>query len=96
MRPEIADLVCTNVYSEFELKDDASVQKHENIKGITTNMYFFDHRYPEEHDDNKKSYSNKEEDNFVTKCCHYLLKHYIPNEITVLTAYASQAMLLKE
>ena len=96
MRPEIADLVRANIYSKLKLKDDASVQKYDNIKGITTNMYFFDHRYPEEYDDNKKSYSNKEEGNFVTKLCHYLLKHYKPNEITVLTAYSSQAKLLNE
>ena len=96
MRPEIADLVRANIYSKFELKDDASVQKYKNVKGITTNMYFFDHNYPEEHDDNKKSYSNKEEGNFVAKLCHYLLKHYKPNEVTVLTAYASQAKLLNE
>ena len=96
MRPEIADLVRTHVYSKIKLKDHSSVQKYDNIKGITTNMYFFDHKYPEKRDEKTKSYFNEEESNFIIKLCHYLLKHYEHNKITVLAAYASQVELLKE
>ena len=59
-------------------------------------MYFFDHRYPENMDENTKSYYNEEEGNFVIKLCHYLLKHYKHNKITVVAAYSSQVRLLKE
>ena len=96
MRPEIADLVRTNVYSDIKLMDDKCVKEYENIKGVTTYMYFFDHNYPEKSDESTKSYSNKQEGNFVAKFCDYLLKHYKPNEITVLTAYASQVKLLQQ
>ena len=96
MRPEIADLVRTHVYSEVELKDHPSVQKYDNIKGITTNMYFFDHKYPEKLDESAKSYFNEEEGHFIIKLCHYLLKHYKHNKITVLAAYSSQVDLLEE
>jgi len=96
MRPEIADLIRTNVYSSCKLKDHISAQKYDNIKGITTNMYFFDHKYPEKWIKSTKSYSNKEEGIFIAKLCGYLLKHYKPSEITVLSAYGSQVRLLKE
>ena len=96
MRPEIADLVRRHVYEKFELKDDPSIQNYDDIKGITTNMYFFDHAYPEKMDENDKSYCNKEEGNFVIRLCRYLLKHYKHNKITVVAAYSSQVRLLKE
>lgn len=95
MRPEIADLVRRHVYDN-ELKDHPSVKEYDDIKGITTNMYFFDHIYPEKMDENNKSYYNEEEGNFVIKLCRYLLKHYKYNKITVVTAYTSQVRLLKE
>ena len=98
MRPEIANLVRRHVYDKLKikLKDHSSVQEYDNIKGITTNMYFFDHMYPEKMDENTKSYYNEEEGNFVIKLCRYLLKHYKHNKITIIAAYASQVKLLEK
>ncbi|XP_065915016.1 NFX1-type zinc finger-containing protein 1-like [Dysidea avara] len=95
MRPEIADLVRPHVYRD--LKDHDSVLGYENIRGIASNVYFFDHHYPEKLNRRSKSYFNEEEANLVAGLCDYLLKQgYEPCNITVLAAYTSQVNLLKK
>ena len=94
MRPEIAGLVCPYIYPT--LLNHESVLRYENIRGITTNMYFFDHQYPEAENDDLKSHSNAEEAKLVVELCDYFLKQgYSSNQITVLTTYTGQLLKLK-
>ena len=95
MRPEIAGLVCPHIYPT--LLNHESVLQYENIQGVTTNMYFFQHEHPEEENDELRSQSNPEEAKLVVELCRYLLKQgYCPSNITVLTTYTSQLLKLKK
>ena len=94
MRPEIAGLVCPYIYPT--LYNHESVLTYKNVQGITTNMYFFNHQYPEAENDDLKSHSNAEEARLVVALCDYFLKQgYSPSQITVLTTYTGQLLKLK-
>ena len=94
MRPEIAGLVCPFIYSTLLNHD--SVLQYDNVRGVTTNMYFFDHKYPEAVNDDLRSHSNVEEAELVVGLCDYFLKQdYSPSQITVLTTYTGQLLKLK-
>ena len=94
MRPEIAGLVCPYIYPK--LLNHESLFKYEDIREIATNMYFFDHRYPEAENTDLKSHSNEEEAKLAVALCDYFLKQgYSPSKITVLTTYTGQLLKLK-
>ena len=95
MRPEIAGLVCPHIYPK--LLNHESVLRYENIQGVTTNMYFFHHDYPEVENDELRSHSNPEEANLIVELCRYFLKQgYSRSKITILTTYTSQVLKLKK
>ena len=94
MRPEIAGLVCPSIYPTLD--NHKSVLKYESIGGVTTNLHFFNHKYPETSSADTKSYSNVEEAKLVVGMCDYFLKQsYSPSQITVLTTYTGQLLKLK-
>ena len=94
MRPEIAGLVHPYIYPK--LYNHESVLNYEDIQGVTTNMYFFDHKYPEAENTDLKSHSNEEEAKLAVALCDYFLKQgYSPSKITVLTTYTGQLLKLK-
>ena len=94
MRPEIAGLVCPYIYPKID--NHESVLNYEDVRGVATNMYFFDHKYPETENTDLKSHSNEEEAKLVVALCNYFLKQgYSPSKITVLTAYIGQVLKLK-
>ena len=94
MRPEIAELIYPHIYNTLE--NGTIVTEYEDIKGIKTNMYFFNHKYRESKGRNSHSYYNAREADLVAGLCNYLLNQdYKPGEITVLAAYASQVKQLK-
>ena len=93
MRPEIAGLVCPSIYPTLD--NHESVLKYEHIRGVATNLHFFNHSHPETSND-EKSHSNIEEAKLVVGLCDYFLKQdYSPSQITVLTAYTGQLLTLK-
>ena len=94
MRPEIAGLVCPSIYPTLD--NHESVLEYEIIRGVTTNLHFFNHKYPETGNGDTKSYSNVEEAKLVVELCDYFLKQdYSPSQITVLTTYTGQLLILK-
>ena len=95
MRPEIAQLICPHIYPTLE--NDKKVTEYDNIRGIKTNMYFFNHKCKESKHCNSHSYYNTREADLVAGLCNYLLNQdYEPSKITVLAAYTSQvAELMK-
>ena len=95
MRPEIAGLICPHIYSN--LQNAEKVTQYKNIRGIKTNIYFFNHKYKESLKPNSHSYFNAREADLVVGLCNYLLKlDYEPRKITVLAAYASQVTQLQK
>ena len=94
MRPEIAGLVCPYIYPKLLNHD--SVLNYGDVRGVATNMYFFDHTYPEAENTDLKSHSNEEEAKLAVALCDYFLKQgYSPSKITVLTTYTGQLLKLK-
>ena len=93
MRPEIS-VFMNNFYPD--LIDDDSVKNYENIKGMQTNLFFIDHCYREEGDEDSLSKSNIYEAAYLTRLCDYLLKQkYEHTKITVLVAYGGQLLAIK-
>ncbi|XP_064202537.1 NFX1-type zinc finger-containing protein 1-like isoform X2 [Anguilla rostrata] len=95
MRPEIARLLTPHIYDK--LRNHSSVHLYENIKGVTTNVFFVDHDHLEENIQEGHSRQNLHEATFVKALCNYLmLQGYEPSQITVLTTYSGQLLCLKK
>ncbi|XP_019640137.1 PREDICTED: NFX1-type zinc finger-containing protein 1-like [Branchiostoma belcheri] len=89
MRPEFARLLTPHIYESLD--NHESVLNFDNIKGVSSNMFFVDHSYWEAHDSDTKSRSNTHEAQFLAAFCRYLLQQgYRPSQITILTTYTGQ------
>ena len=96
MRPQISKVVSSCIYSG-RLKDHKSTLEYEDIRGMSHNMYFVDHRKPENYDGELKSPANRHEATFLAHLCLYLLQQgYKPEEITVITPYMGQVFRLQD
>ncbi|NXS11506.1 ZNFX1 protein, partial [Neodrepanis coruscans] len=95
MRPEIAELISPHIYRELE--NHPSVLKYENIKGISSNLFFVDHDFPEQEILEGKSHQNTHEAKFLVELCKYFLcQDYQPSQITILTTYTGQLYCLRK
>ena len=95
MRPEIAEL--TKRIYDHEIVDHETVCEFEDIVGVASNLFFIDHCKPEKLEGGLQSYSNSHEADFLVALCKYLLIHgYQPSQITILTMYTGQLLLLQE
>ncbi|NWV22217.1 ZNFX1 protein, partial [Origma solitaria] len=93
MRPEIAQLISPHIYQKLE--NHPSVLEYENIKGVSTNIFFVEHEVPEQEIQEGKSHQNPHEAHFVVELCRYLLcQGYEPSQITILTTYTGQFFCL--
>lgn len=98
MKPEICDLVRGTIYKS--LKDGASVQVQSvqsRIQGMSTNLFCLNHSCTESVGDGETSKANLFEAEYVVQ----LSKHLITvgntsDQITILTAYAAQAQIIRK
>lgn len=94
MRPEFCDLIRETVYTNLNLKDGACVLNYPNVKGISTNFFFFNHTHAENASETSKE--NSHEVDTILSFYKKLLSHgNNANEITILTPYAAQAKEFK-
>ena len=94
MRPEIAELIKPHIYKN--LSNHESVQAYPNVRGISTNLFFINHNYEENKDDNLISHSNAHEASYLVSLCRYLLQQcYKPEEITILVMYTGQLLAMR-
>uniref|UniRef100_A0A8C3MVS2 Zinc finger NFX1-type containing 1 n=1 Tax=Geospiza parvula TaxID=87175 RepID=A0A8C3MVS2_GEOPR len=94
MRPEIAQLISPHIYQKLE--NHPSVLEYENIKGVSTNVFFVEHEVPEQEIQEGKSHQNPHEAHFVVELCKYFLcQGYEPSQITILTTYSGQLFCLR-
>ncbi|XP_036251487.1 NFX1-type zinc finger-containing protein 1 [Molothrus ater] len=94
MRPEIAQLISPHIYQKLE--NHPSVLEYENIKGVSTNVFFVEHEVPEQEIQEGKSHQNPHEAHFVVELCKYFLcQGYEPSQITILTTYTGQLFCLR-
>ncbi|NXQ12565.1 ZNFX1 protein, partial [Peucedramus taeniatus] len=95
MRPEIAQLISPHIYQNLE--NHPSVLEYENIKGVSTNVFFVEHEVPEQEIQEGKSHQNPHEAHFVVELCKYFLcQGYEPSQITILTTYTGQLFCLRK
>ena len=95
MRPEIAAL--TKRIYDHEIVDHESVCEFEDIVGVKHNLFFIDHCKSEILVGGLQSYSNPHEADFLVSFCSYLLvQGYCQSQITILTMYTGQLLLLQE
>ena len=96
MKPKFADFVRI-IYGEEEYKDHENVQNRENVRGIEQDMYFITHNRYEGENKGLKSKYNEYEAKYLAKLCKYLLQQkYNTNQITILTFYLGQVMIIKK
>ncbi|XP_053401223.1 NFX1-type zinc finger-containing protein 1-like [Mercenaria mercenaria] len=95
MRPNISSLLRhKSLYPQ--LRDHENVLKYDNIKGVDENVQFIDHEEPEATQEDSTSYSNPHEAKFIAAMCLYFLNQgYAPEQITVITPYMGQVLLLR-
>ena len=96
MKPKFADFVRI-IYGEAEYQDHENVLNRENVRGIESDMYFITHNRYEGENAGLKSKFNDYEAKYLAKLCKYLLQQqYDTNQITILTFYLGQVMLIKK
>lgn len=94
MRPSISSLLVPHIYEE--LIDHPKVAEYEDIKGISKNLFFVDHRENEICFEGTKTHSNDHEAQFLVALCRYILSQgYEPSQVTILCTYAGQLQSIK-
>ena len=95
MRPEIAAL--TKRIYDHDITDHPSVCQFPDITGLHQNLFFVNHCEPEFLIGGLQSYTNPHEADFLVELCYYLLlQGYRPSQITILTMYTGQLLLLQK
>ncbi|KAJ7332316.1 hypothetical protein JRQ81_014496 [Phrynocephalus forsythii] len=95
MRPEIARLLTPHIYQDLE--NHPSVLQYENIKGVSSNLFFVEHSCLEQEIQEGRSHQNLHEAQFLVELCRYLLcQGYRPSQITILTTYTGQLYCLRK
>ena len=96
MKPKFADFVRI-IYGSEEYIDHNDVSSKEEVKGMENDMYFITHDKLEGENEGLKSKQNDYEAKYLTKLCSYLLKQgYKSDQITILTFYVGQVLLIKK
>jgi len=96
MRPEIAQLVCPHIYKTLINHESVLQYRDVHVKGVSKDLFFIQHDFPESEDTNLMSHSNEHEAKFIVALCSYLLQQgYKPDQITVLTPYVGQLLRIR-
>ena len=96
MKPKFADFVRI-IYGTKEYIDYKDVYNKEDVKGMESDMYFITHNKLEGENEALRSKQNDYEAKYLTKLCSYLVKQgYNSNQITILTFYVGQVLLIKK
>ncbi|KAK0624972.1 hypothetical protein B0T17DRAFT_639113 [Bombardia bombarda] len=98
MRPEISRLI-RGIYPDLE--DHETVKKLPSVVGMRNNLFWLDHRHPEDHsggdDSQKTSKTNAWEVEMSAAFVRHLVRQgeYSPTDIALLTPYAGQLQKLR-
>ncbi|RGB37023.1 P-loop containing nucleoside triphosphate hydrolase protein [Rhizophagus diaphanus] len=99
MRGEISDLIRYTIYPE--LIDGDNTTKYENVRGAQHNVYFIEHRNPEDGSGGEhamKSHVNRYEVKMVVEMVKYFVRNGYtkPDDIAVLTPYLGQMIKIRD
>ncbi|PAA76165.1 hypothetical protein BOX15_Mlig008686g1 [Macrostomum lignano] len=93
MRPEIAKLM-QHIYPG--LQDHVSVLTYPDVMGMSSNLFFMNHKQHEDYVEEMRSRSNQFESEMVVQlACHLVKQGYSQSQITVLTLYSGQLLSIK-
>ena len=96
MKSKFADFVRI-IYGGEDYIDYDDDKNKENIKGMVNDMYFITHNEIENENPGLKSKENDYEAKYISKLCNYLiLQNYNEKQITILTFYIAQVILIKK
>ena len=96
MKPLFAEFVRI-IYGGDTYIDHEKVKNREPIKGIEKDMYIITHNNLETENANLASKSNEYEAKYLIRLCNYLLQqNYTEDQITILTLYVGQVLLLRK
>uniref|UniRef100_A0A1B6E310 RZ-type domain-containing protein n=1 Tax=Clastoptera arizonana TaxID=38151 RepID=A0A1B6E310_9HEMI len=95
MRPQISKLLVPTIYPK--LNDHTSVHNRENIRGMESNLFFFNHSNFEEEIEEMSSKKNIFECKMIVALArHLILQGYKANEVTILATYKGQMFAIKK
>lgn len=78
------------------LQNHGSVEEYPPVKGMVKDVFFWDHNHPEGGKDENSSKQNSTEAAMAARLALYLTQQgYKAGDITILTPYVGQLMLLK-
>ena len=96
MKPKFADFVRI-IYGETEYQDHIYTSNETKINGIINDMYFITHNELEGENKGIKSKYNDYEAKYLVNLCKYLLQQeYNTEQITILTFYLGQVLIIKK
>ncbi|XP_052816634.1 NFX1-type zinc finger-containing protein 1-like [Mya arenaria] len=96
MRPAISSLIKRQKLYPC-LKDHVTVKQYKNILGVNENVQFITHSENEESSVESTSYSNLHEAKYIAALCYYFTcQGYSETQITVITPYMGQVLLLRK
>lgn len=98
MRPEISQFIRTQTYPK--LQDHSSVNDFPNVKGVTENVVFVDHKILEDgagSNEDDAHLAKTKSNTYEAEVCveivrFFLLQGYAPSRIAILTPYLGQLM----
>lgn len=68
-----------------------------SFQGVSSNLFFVEHTFPEQEIQEGRSHQNQHEARFVVELCKYFLcQEYLPSQITILTTYTGQLFCLRK
>ncbi|CAG8471028.1 5060_t:CDS:10 [Dentiscutata erythropus] len=98
MRGEISDLIRYTLYKELVDNENTS---YPDVRGAQRNVYFMDHRHPEDSGENDFAV-NSHSNTYEVKMVIGLVKHFVrngynkPGQIAVLTPYLGQLIKIRD
>jgi len=96
MKSIFADFVRI-IYGVEDYVDYKDVNNKEKVRGIMSDIYFIKHNNNETENAWLKSKQNDYEAKYISKLCNYLiLQNYKPEQITILTFYIGQVLLIRK
>ena len=96
MKSKFADFVRI-IYGGNDYIDYKDVNNKDNIKGMVDDMYIISHNELEKENLVLKSKENDYEAQYLAKLCNYLLlQGYNTDQITILTFYIAQVILIRK
>jgi superfamily I DNA and/or RNA helicase len=80
-----------------DLKNHDCVKQYPDVGCVASNLFFFDHKFPEAQQESMQSKFNQTEAELIVEFTKYLLLNkYKSHQITILSLYSGQLIKIKQ